>query len=262
MSNAALGADYAQAVERLAGRVLGALRGTQVPLPAVSDADRPADTTALAAVRVMGPDLFAPALFRRQPLPQPDRDTLDTALRVFPPRPGDSVEARWRDRTTAALLARGAAGAHPASPYAGGEPYAGEDSERAALAEAAGIAGIAGIVEDAEDTELTWQERSQRMARLAPLALPEVDGPYQQRACLHVRALSRGATRSLMRRDHPTAARLVRWLALAQSRGASPALDVPTVLDHLRLWGAPSTRTALDLAIARRLLAATEGGPR
>lgn len=259
MSNAALGADYAQAVERLAGRVLGALRGTQVPLPAVSDADRPADTTALAAVRVMGPDLFAPALFCRQPLPQPDRDTLDTALRVFPPRPGDSVEARWRDRTTAALLARGAAGADPAGPYAGGEPYADEDSERAALAEAAGIAGI---VEDAEDTELTWQERSQHMARLAPLALPEVDGPYQQRACLHVRALSRGATRSLMRRDHPTAARLVRWLALAQSRGASPALDVPTVLDHLRLWGAPSARTALDLAIARRLLAATEGGHR
>lgn len=256
MSNPALGADYAQAVERLAGRVLGALRGTQVPLPAVSDADRPADTTALAAVRVMGPDLFAPALFCRQPLPQPDRDTLDTALRVFPPRPGDSVEARWRDRTTTALLARGAAGAHPAGTYAGGEPYPGEGSERAALAEAAGIA------EDAEDTELTWQERSQRMARLAPLALPEVDGPYQQRACLHVRALSRGATRSLMRRDHPTAARLVRWLALAQSRGASPALDVPTVLDHLRLWGAPSARTALDLAIARRLLAATEGGPR
>ncbi|WP_234379978.1 hypothetical protein [Streptomyces sp. CMB-StM0423] len=253
MSNAALGAGYAQAVEQLAGRVLGALRGTQVPLPAVSDADRPADTTALAAVRVLGPDLFAPALFCRQPLPQPDRETLGSALRVFPPRPGDSTEARWRDRTTAALLARGAAGTRTAVPYPG------EDSERAAIAE---VVEIAGIVEDAEDTELTWKERSQRMARLAPLALPEVDGPYQQRACLHVRALSQGAVRSLMRRDYPTAARLVRWLALARSRGASPALDVPTALEHLRLWGAPSARTALDLAIAGRLLAAAEGGPR
>lgn len=253
MSNAALGADYAQAVEQLAGRVLGALRGTQVPLPAVSDEDRPADTPALAAVRVLGPDLFAPALFCRQPLPQPDRDTLGAALRVFPPRPGDSTEARWRDRTTAALLARGAAGDR------GAVPYAGEESERASIAE---VVEVAGLVEDAEDTELSWQERSQRMARLAPLALPEVDGPYQQRACLHVRALSRGTARSLMRRDYPTAARLVRWLALARSRGASPALDVPTVLDHLRLWGAPSARTALDLAIATRLLSASEGGPR
>ncbi|MEO3764876.1 hypothetical protein [Streptomyces sp. B8F3] len=253
MSNAALGADYAQAVEQLAGRVLGALRGTQVPLPAVSDPDRPADTTALAAVRVLGPDLFAPALFCRQPLPQPDRETLGSALRVFPPRPGDSTEARWRDRTTAALLARGGAGAQAAGPYAG------KDSERAAIAE---VVEIAGIVEDAEDTELSWKERSQRMARLAPLALPEVDGPYQQRACLHVRALSQGTVRSLMRRDYQTASRLVRWLALAQSRGAAPALDVPTVLEHLRLWGAPSARTALDLAIAGRLLAVTEGGSR
>ncbi|MEO3844255.1 hypothetical protein [Streptomyces sp. B22F1] len=253
MSNAALGAGYAEAVEQLAGRILGALRGTRVPLPAVSHADRRADATALAAVRVLGPDLFAPALFCRQPLPQPDRETLGSALRVFPPRPGDSTEARWRDRTTAALLARGAAGARAAVPYAE------EDSERAAIAE---VVEIAGFAEDAEDTELTWQERSQRMARLAPLALPEVDGPYQQRACLHVRALSQGAVRSLMRRDHPTAARLVRWLALAQSRGASPALDVPTALEHLRLWGAPNARTALDLAIAGRLLAAAEGGPR
>ncbi|WP_326799935.1 hypothetical protein OG946_34930 [Streptomyces sp. NBC_01808] len=253
MSNAALGADYARAVEQLAGRVLGALRGTQVPLPAVSDADRPADTTALAAVRVLGPDLFAPALFCRQPLPRHDRETLGSALRVFPPRPGDSTEARWRDRTTAALLARGAAGTRAAVPYAE------EDSERAAITE---VVEIAGIVEDAEGTELTWKERSQRMARLAPLALPEVDGPYQQRACLHVRALSQGAVRSLMRRDYPTAARLVRWLALAQSRGASPALDVPTALEHLRLWGAPSARTALDLAIAGRLLAGPEGGLR
>ncbi|WBB61209.1 hypothetical protein O7599_01215 [Streptomyces sp. WMMC500] len=253
MSNAAMGAEFAQAVEQLAGRVLGALRGTQVPLPAVSGGERPADTAALAAVRVLGPDLFAPALFCRQPLPQPDRETLGSALRLFPPRPGDSTEARWRDRTTAALLARGSARSLTALPYAG------EEGERAGLAE---VVEIAGIVEDAEDTELSWQERSQRMARLAPLALPEVDGPYQQRACRHVRALSRGATRSLMRRDYPTAARLVRWLALARSRGAQPALDLPTALDHLRLWGAPSARTALDLAIARRLLATTEGGPR
>lgn len=250
MSNAALRADYAQAVEQLAGRVLGVLRGTQVPLPAVSDADRPADTAALAAVRVLGPDLFAPALFCRQPLPQPDREILGSALRAFPPRAGDSAEARWRDRTTAALLARGAAGARAAGAHAG------EESERAEIAE------VVEIVEDAEDTELSWQERSQRMVRLAPLALPEVDGPFQQRACRHVRALSRGTARSLMRRDYPTAARLVRWLALAQSRGASPTLAVPTVLDHLRLWGAPNARTALDIAISRRLLAATEGGPR
>ncbi|WP_407562919.1 hypothetical protein [Streptomyces sp. 184] len=253
MSNAALRADYAQAVEQLAGRVLGVLRDTQVPLPAVSDTDRPADTAVLAAVRVLGPDLFAPALFCRQPLPQPDRETLGSALRAFPPRPGDSAEARWRDRTTAALLARGATGTQAAVPYPGEDP---EVTDMAEMTE------IAGIIEDAEDTELSWQERSQRMARLAPLALPEVDGPFQQRARRHVRALSRGAARSLMRRDYPTAARLVRWLALAESRGAPSALDLPTVLDHLRLWGAGNARTALDLAIARRLLAPTEGDPR
>ncbi|GAA2132601.1 hypothetical protein [Streptomyces synnematoformans] len=249
MSNAALRADYAQAVEQLAGRVLGVLRDTQAPLPAVSDADRPADTAALAAVRVLGPDLFAPSLFCREPLPQPDREALGSALQAFPPHPDDSAEARWRDRTTAALLAHGTNGG-TAVPYPADGPGA------------FGGAGGADAGEEAEDAGLSWQERSRRMARLAPLALPEVDGPFQQRACRHVRALSRGAARSLMRRDYPTAARLVRWLALARSRGAAPALDLPTVLDHLRLWGGGGARTALDLTIAGRLLAGTEGAPR
>jgi hypothetical protein len=252
MSNAALRADFAQAVEQLAGRVPGVLQDTRVPLPAVSDADRPADTAALAAVRVLGPDLFAPALFCHQPLPRPDRETVGSALRAFPPRPGDSAEARRRDHTTAALLAHGTDGAAEI-PFGGGGPARSGTAEAVVVAE---------ITDDAEDAELSWQERSQRMARLAPPALPEVDGPFQQRACRHVRALSRGTARSMLRRDHPTAARLARWLALAQSRGAAPALDVPTVLDHLRLWGAGGARSALGLAIARRLLAGTEGAPR
>ncbi|MFW6690637.1 hypothetical protein [Streptomyces sp. MAR4 CNX-425] len=249
MSNAALRADYAEAVEQLAGRVLGVLRDTQAPLPAVSGTDRP-DTAALAAVRVLGPDLFAPALFGRQPLPQADRETLGSALRVFPPGPEDSAEARWRDRTTAALLAHGTG--------------PGPDHSTADLPGTAGAGAVvvAGTVDDEEDAELPWRQRAQRMARLAPLALPEVDGPFQQRACRHVRALSQGTTRSLLRRDYPTAARLVRWLALARSRGAASALDVPAVLDHLRLWGGGGARTALDLAIARRLLAGTEGALR
>ncbi len=91
------------------------------------------------------------------------------------------------------------------------------------------------------------------MGQLSPLALPGLDGPVHRAAprC----ALARGASRALLRRDHPTAARIVRWLALLASDGVPVPLELPPLIEHLELLGGGGPRIALDLAIARRLLA-------
>ncbi|MGP3970845.1 hypothetical protein [Streptomyces sp. 6N223] len=235
-------ADYAAAVEGLAGRVLGVLRGTQgppasaahvqghVPGHVQAHVQQAADAKAgLAAVRVLGPDVLAPVLLLGAPFDAADRETVAEAFRVFPPAPGDPGEVAWRDHVTATLLARHGGGGAPMP----------VPSPPAALPDAA---------------DLPWPAWCALMARLSPLALPGVDGPVPEQACQHVRALSRGTARSMLRRDHPTAARLARWLALAIRRGASPELDVAAVLRHIELFGGGSARTVLDTTIARALI--------
>ncbi|MDT0346186.1 hypothetical protein [Streptomyces litchfieldiae] len=223
-------ADYAVAVEDLAGRVLAALRGVQdTPGPAAHVAEAPDIKAALAAVRVLGPDVFAPALLAGVPPGPDDLTTVTEALRVFPPAPGDPPEVARLTRATVALLAR-----H------GGEVPAVED-------------GIPSPAPE-DDADPPWRAWSLTMARLAPLTLPGAAGPLGDRAGRRALDLSRGLARSLMRRDYPTAARLARWVALARARGATAGLDIEPVVRHLELCGGGSARTALDITIARLLI--------
>ncbi|MGW4380603.1 hypothetical protein [Kitasatospora sp. NPDC004531] len=213
--------EFAAATEWAAGRALDALTGAEGAAPPAAEPDPQA---LLAADRVLGPDVFAPALLTGTPIPPETAARAAEAFRVFPPD-WSEVHA-WRDRATAELLQR---------------------------------AGQSVPVEDPppppEPGEHGWQRWSVLMAQLSPLALPTLDGPVHRIARAHPLALARGATRSMLRRDHRTATRLARWLAWLESTGIAPALELRPLLRQLVLTGDGSARSALDLAVADRLAA-------
>ncbi|WP_059011125.1 hypothetical protein [Streptomyces specialis] len=68
--------------------------------------------------------------------------------------------------------------------------------------------------------------------------------------------MSRGLGRAMLRRDHLTAARLARWLALDAGPEPEPLLLI--ALGHIAALAPDKPRVLLELAAARRLL--TEGG--
>ncbi|MER7703243.1 hypothetical protein ABTX81_10125 [Kitasatospora sp. NPDC097605] len=258
--------EYAAAVERVAGRVLDALRGAAGPAaptrpsaPGATRPDRPAPPTpdplldegplskaSLAAVRVLGPDLFAAPLLAGLPLDGPTADAAAEAVEAFPmtetspatgsaaghPSPSDAALANaWRDRATARLVELAgrpapATGPEPAWPP---EPTAGD-----------------------------WPRWTVAMARLSALALPRLDGPVHELARRHSLTVARGVTRSMLRRDYRTAARLARWLAWNEANGGPAHLELGPVLDRIRAVGDGSTRMWLELAVAERLSDAGE----
>ncbi|GAA4665733.1 hypothetical protein [Streptomyces youssoufiensis] len=304
---------YAESAADLARRVLGALRGaggTALVAEHVERADDP--KAALAALRVVGADTFAPFLLGDSVLHPQDAAAFATSFTIFPPPvtsptpppagPAEPWVVAWRDWAMAELLGRFTAPEGPAAagsaaaglaeltgidtaevtgvraPQPQGAPLLADDRLRAAYGaggprarEAVRVpegsyaadrlhATDAGYTADApasatEAAGLDWQRWSVRMGQLSPLALPGLDGPVHRAARGAPLALARGASRALLRRDHPTAARIVRWLALLGSDGVPLPLELPPLIEHLELFGGGGPRLALDLAIARRLLA-------
>ncbi|MFE4452510.1 hypothetical protein [Streptomyces sp. NPDC056796] len=223
---------FAEAADALAGSVLGALSGTGDAVQLARYADDAPDTLgALAAVRVLGADLFSPHLLRGHPLPAQDAAVVAKAFDAFPPS-GTAEEAAVarRDHATAVLLAR----------------LSGDDTLRAVAPVPPDDAGLTRTAD--------WSAWCVRMAQLAPLATLGLDGPVHQAAREGVLPLSRGVSRSILRRDFPTATRLVRWLAWLHHEGAELPLDPGLVAEHVWLVGGAGPRTALDLAIARHFL--------
>ncbi len=210
----------------------------------------PDPKAALAAVRVLGPDVFAPVLLGTGSFGPADVRVVTESFRIFPPAPDATPEAVWRDWTTSRLLVR----------Y-GGDDLLGAPEPRS-LTDGDGD----GDGDDDEQADSPWRAWSLRMARLSPLALPGIDGPVHEAADRRCRALARGATRAMLRRDYPIAACLARWLACARLRGTRPDLDVAAMVRHIELHGVGGARTALDTAIARRMLERADrterpGGP-
>ncbi|UFQ19799.1 MULTISPECIES: hypothetical protein [Streptomyces] len=222
----------------------------------VEAADDP--KAALAAIRIVGADLFAPCLLRNTALHPKDAAAVEQSFTVFPaavtappPPPEGPAEPwliAWQDWATATLLAHltdsgpGMSGAVLA-PRPAGAPVLGEPG-----------LGVAAGTAPATDSGTGWQRWSVRMGQLAPLALPRLEGPVQVAARAAPLALARGASRAVLRRDFPTAARIVRWLALLSVEGVPVPLDPAPLVEHLRLHGG-GPRLALDVAIAGRLLA-------
>ncbi|MGP3927581.1 hypothetical protein [Streptomyces sp. 8N616] len=260
-------AEYAEAVEELATRVLGALEGAE-DTGLLAGFLRNADDikAALAAVRALGADALAPYVLRGVPVGAEEADAVAEAHRVFPlvgAGPADALVMAWRDWATARVLA------------SSGRPVLDAPQPGDMLEEPGGEDGTG------------WQSWSVRMAQLAPLALPGPDGPRKpgrpgqpgqpskpgqpgkpgkpnalaaldspvhEAARRHVRALARGAARSMLRRDPATAAGLARWLALVRVSGAGSPLDPAPLLDHVLLFRPGDARTALDVTIGQWML--------
>ncbi|WP_416873065.1 hypothetical protein [Kitasatospora sp. SC0581] len=226
--------EYAAAVERVAGRTLDALRGAG-GAAALADPDTAVPRPLLAAVRVLGADLFTPQLLAGAEPDGPTAALLAEARRAFPAPAPTSAEAAlvvaWQDWAADRLLARTPYGdPAPASPP---PPLPGPD-------------------------DLGWQSWSVRMAQLSVLALPGLDGPVHDAARAGTAQLAHGTVRSMLRRDFTTAVRLARWLAWASTEGLPLRLEVEPVLDRTHLVGIGAVRTRLELAVAQRLL---EGSP-
>jgi hypothetical protein len=92
------------------------------------------------------------------------------------------------------------------------------------------------------------------LAQLSPLAIPGLDGPVHADARRHRLDVARGVTRAMLRRDHLTAARLTRWLAMSGEVPMDPPFLVEPVLRQLELVGEADTRLQLEITIARHAL--------
>ncbi|MEU1282881.1 hypothetical protein [Kitasatospora sp. NPDC005856] len=228
--------EYAAAVERVADRTLAVLRDGE-GTAALADPDSLVPRPLLAAVRVLGADLFAPQLLTGA---EPDGTTaalLAEARVAFPAPAASSEEAAlvigWQDWAAGRPLSRTPYGADVPPPA----PLSGPES-------------------------VGWQAWSRRMAQLSSLALPTLDGPMHEAARANTLGLARGTVRSMLRRDPTTAVRLARWLAWAHADGRPLRLELEPVLDRIRLAGDGTARSVLELTIAQRLLNDSNGATR
>ncbi|MFK4066467.1 hypothetical protein [Streptomyces sp. NPDC029674] len=241
---------YAASAADLALIALDALHGVGGTAMFAEHVERSDDPkAALAALRVVGADAFAPQLLADAVFHPQDAAAVAQSFILFPPAvnppappPAGAAEpwlAAWRDWATATLLDRfaGAEAGGVLAPRPTGAPVLAEPPR----GEAVPVSGD------------PWQRWSVRMGQLSPLALPYLDGPVHAAARAAPQALARGATRAMLRRDYPTAARIARWLALLAYEGVSLPLDPAPLVEHLRLHGG-GPRLALDAEIARRLL--------
>ncbi|MER0243939.1 hypothetical protein AAHZ94_18395 [Streptomyces sp. HSW2009] len=305
---------YAESAADLAHRVLGALRGAGGTALVAEHVERAEDPkAALAALRVVGADVFAPYLLGDSVFHPQDAEAVAMAFTVFPPPvnpptpppdgPAEPWVVAWRDWAMAAVLGRfaevggdalpptvrtdasgvaeiiDAPGGTVRAPEPQGAPLLADARLRAAYGtagardalrvpegsytadrlHAAGSHGAAYPADApataAEAAGLDWQRWSVRMGQLSPLALPGLDSAVHRAARAAPLALARGASRALLRRDHPTAVHILRWLALLGAEGVPLPIELPPLIEHVELLGGGGPRLALDLAIARRLLA-------
>ncbi|MFJ1705941.1 hypothetical protein [Kitasatospora sp. NPDC088346] len=244
-TDTALQDEFTAAVEWVADRVLGALTGAGgigVPGDALGTDHHPhvpAAPATAAALRVIGPDLFAPELLAGKPLDTSTAAALAAAGHAFdafrPPGDGrEELVVGWRDWAGAELLHAAGRDDVPVHRPAA-LPWGRDDNPPGGPGD--------------------WPAWSVPMSQLSCLALPGLDSAVHESARRSPLALARGTTRSLLRRDHRVAARLVRWLAWVQTTGTPVPIEVAPVVRHLALVGGGGSRTALDLEIARRLLA-------
>ncbi|MEU6394623.1 hypothetical protein [Streptomyces sp. NPDC046939] len=209
---------------------------------------------AVAAVRLLGADVLAPyALTGRTPPPE-EGAAVALALDALPPAhpapaaPPEGDEQpwvrAWIDWSVVTVLARiDPATDTPAAPVPQAPPRCDPGPDRRRPLGAA----------PGEPAQEGWVPWSVRMGHLSSLALPGLDGPVHEAARSGLLGLARGATRAVLRRDFPTAARITRWLAWAHAERLPLPLDPAPLTEHIALLGGGG-RLALDTAIARHLL--------
>ncbi|GAA2386475.1 hypothetical protein [Streptomyces coeruleofuscus] len=210
--------------------------------------------TATGAVRQLGADALAPYVLTGQ-IPAPEESAavrltlaaLPPAPRL-PPAPPRGPEPpwirAWIDWGLVTLLARLAPGAPQAPPpMPSGPPHFDSTAPRhhSATWTPQGGSGEG------------WVPWALRMGQLASLALPGLDTPVHEAARSGTEALARGATRSLLRRDFVTAARVTRWLAWLAADNVALPLDAALLVEDIALRGG-GNRCLLDVEICHHML--------
>ncbi len=251
---------YSESADRLARRALDALQGAGGAAVAASHVEAAASESggdpavALGAVRILGADILAPYVLTGLPPTEGETAAIGLALGALPPAdppppappegPEQAWTVAWVDWGLATTLSRLAPDDSPAvpAPAPQGPPRCDDSAPRRLPISSASGESVEG-----------WVPWSIRMGQLASLALPGLDGPVHAAARSGVLGLARGATRATLRRDFPTAARITRWLAWLHADGTRLPLDPALLTEYVGLVGG-GERTALDTAIARRLL--------
>ncbi|MFJ8826657.1 hypothetical protein ACIREE_33415 [Streptomyces sp. NPDC102467] len=240
--------------------MLGALQGAEHTTLAAAHMELAAGLSvdeqmvAVAAVRLLGADVLAPYVLTGRTPPAEERAAIEVALAALPPAqpppaaPPEGAEQAWVrawiDWSLVTVLARiDPSYMAPATPEPPPPPRC--DAGAARRQPPTTVPGDA-----AREGWVPW---SVRMGQLSSLALPGQDGPVHQAARSGVLGLARGATRAVLRRDFPTAARITRWLAWLHSERVELPLDPAPLTEHIALLGAGG-RVALDTAISRRML--------
>ncbi|MFC3998035.1 hypothetical protein ACFOVU_19040 [Nocardiopsis sediminis] len=188
------------------------------------------------AVRVTGADVLAPFLLSGRVPDDDDVAVVQASVRVFPaPAPAAVADPVWaaRDWALSRVLARFGI---DASSWDG---LAAIDGDPASVLPSLGTAE-------------PWAPWALTLARLSSLALPGLDGAARDAALSRRTDLVRGLTRSMLRRDHLTAARLARWLAMDCAQLPEPLLA--PAIEQLDLLALDEPRTRLELAIARHMM--------
>ncbi|OKI01895.1 hypothetical protein A6A06_12205 [Streptomyces sp. CB02923] len=260
---------HSESADQLARRALDALQGTGGAAVAAAHVEAAAESggdpaVALGAVRILGADVLAPYVLTGQTPTAGETAAIGLALSALPPAgtpppvpPAGPEEAwimAWIDWGLATVLARLDPANSPvrAAPLPQGPPLC-DDSAPRGLPPTAGPDGGDRTGGPGAPVEEGWVSWSVRMGKLASLALPGLDGPVHTAARSGALGLARGATRATLRRDHPTAARITRWLAWLRADGTGLPLDPAPLTEHIGLLGG-GDRPALDTAVARRLL--------
>ncbi|MFK8845049.1 hypothetical protein [Streptomyces sp. Ac-502] len=233
---------HSESADQLARRALDALRGTGGAAVAASHVEAAAAESggdpgvALGAVRILGADVLAPYVLTGQAPPAGDTAAVGLALSALPPDetpppapPAGTEEAwtmAWIDWGLATVLARLDPAGSPvrAAPLPQGPPRCDDATPRDLPPTTAAHDGDR-PGEPGTPAEEGWVSWSVRMGKLASLALPGLDGPVHDAARAGALGLARGATRAALRRDHPTAARITRWLAWLHADGVQLPLD-------------------------------------
>lgn len=196
------------------------------------------DTTALAAVRVLGADVLAPyalggdASGRGALGRDPDGQVVRKALAAYPPGSDASDVSLWSYR--------GLVEASRAFLPANGEDWPVQPP-----------AGDAWLRTD------PWPKLAHRAAQLAALSLPGLAPALAAGLAARTDDLARGFVRAVRRRDWLQAAGVGRWLVRAP--GVPDSLGLDAGLTYVRRMSGGDPRVALHATAAQRF---PGGGPR
>lgn len=233
-------AVFAAAVKTLADSVVCALTGADDAFSLAGQVPSDNPIAGLAAVRILGPDALAPFTVAGHVFSPSDADVITTSIATFPDSGPDTgsddgrVAARqardWAISQLLELLGVGEGLVAPPPPGALGGDQSG------------------------------WLQWSSMLTRLSPLAFAGLDSPLHEQARQRRLDTARGVTRSILRQDPLTAARLTRWLVTSSTGAANVPLRPEPVLRHLELLADPDPQLSLEIIMTRRGLEAASGG--